>query len=93
MKLYFASANMKRNKWSRQFLKLDTMALVLKNTLCYEAQARAFSEACSGIGSDGEPLREVVSVKARGQNGGASFGEQFALPVDDDNKNYSPGTS
>jgi hypothetical protein len=69
------------------------MVLVLKKTLCYEAQARAFSEACSGVGSDGETLCGVVSVRARGQNGGASFGKQFALPVDDDNKNYSQGTS
>jgi hypothetical protein len=52
-----------------------------------------FPKLASGLASDGETLCEVVSVRASGQNGGASFGEQFALPVDDDNKNYSPGTS
>ncbi len=52
-----------------------------------------FPKLASGPASAGETLCEVISVRARGRNGGASFGEQIALPVDDDNKNYSPGTS
>ena len=69
------------------------MSLVLKNTLCYEAQASVFVEACFGLSSVGETLCEVISVIPSGQHGGASFGEQSALPLDDDNKNYPPGTS
>jgi hypothetical protein len=69
------------------------MVLVLKNTLCYEAQACVFFQAFFWIGGIGETLCEAVSIKAIGQNKGASFGEQFGFPVDDDNKNYSPRSS
>jgi hypothetical protein len=69
------------------------MVLVLKNTLCYEAQACVFFEDCFRLGAIGETLCEAVSIRAIGQNKGASFGEQFVFPVDDDNKNYSPRPS
>jgi hypothetical protein len=52
-----------------------------------------FCEACFGLSSNGKTLCEGVSIRASGKNGGASFGQQFSLPVDDDNKNYSPGAS
>jgi hypothetical protein len=69
------------------------MVLVLKNTLCYEAQACVFFEACFRIGGTGEALCQAVSIRGVGQNKGASFGEEFGFPVDDDNKNYSPRPS
>lgn len=69
------------------------MVLVLKNTLCYEAQACVSFEACFRLGAIGETLCEAVSIRAIGQNKGESFGEQFVVPVDDDNKNYSPRPS
>jgi hypothetical protein len=48
------------------------VALVFKNSLCYEHRYLA---------------EQMVSIK------GVSFGKQSCLPVDDDNENYSPGSS
>jgi hypothetical protein len=67
---------------------LGSMVLVLRNTLCYEAQACVFLEACFPLGAIGGTLCEALSIRAIGQNKGASFGEQFVFPVDDDDKNY-----
>ena len=47
-----------------------SMVLVLRNTLCYEAQTCAFLEACLPPGAIGEAVLGAI-----GQNKGASFGE------------------